>query len=177
MQKKMLKRIILIILLVIFTTPAFAKKGINIFTYPRDVPNVKIFDQHGKSHHLKDFADNFLIVVFWSKTCVPCIREIDEINEFVNKTKGTGIKLITVSPEKEWISAEEQKAFLKKYGGNDIEFYSDKKSSLANSFGIFSSPHTVLISPNSMEIGRIRGAVDWADKDVIEYIYRLKSDY
>ena len=133
----MLKRIILIILLVIFTTPAFAKKGINIFTYPRDVPNVKIFDQHGKSHHLKDFADNFLIVIFWSKTCVPCLREIDDINEFIKKTEGTGIKLIMVSSEKEWNYPEEQKMFLKKYGGDNIDFYLDKKSALANSFGIF----------------------------------------
>ena len=165
------------LLLIFFTTNAFAKKGVNIFTYPRDVPNAKIFNQYGQSFNLKDFAGDFLIVIFWSKTCVPCIREIADINEFIKKTKGTGIKLITVSSEKEWISPEEHKAFLKKYGGKDIEFYSDRKSALANSFGIFTSPHTVLISPDSMEIGRIRGSVDWDDSDVIEYIYKLKSKY
>ena len=173
----MIKKIILIILFVFFISTAFAKSGVNIFSYPRNVPNTKIFNQYGQSIELKDFKGNFLIVIFWSKTCIPCIREIDEINEFVNKTKGTGIKLITVSPEKEWIYPEEQKSFLKRYGGKDIEFYSDRKSALANGFGIFSSPHTVLISPDSMEIGRIRGAVDWADSNVIEYMYKLKSNY
>lgn len=173
----MIKKIILIALFVFFISTAFAKSGVNIFSYPRNVPNTKIFNQYGQSFELKDFKGNFLIVIFWSKTCIPCIREIDEINEFVNKTKGTGIKLITVSPEKEWISPEEQKSFLKRYGGKDIEFYSDRKSALANDFGIFSSPHTVLISPDSMEIGRIRGAVDWADSNVIEYMYKLKSNY
>lgn len=171
----MLKRFLLILLFVFFTTPTFAKSGVNIFAYPRDVPDAKIFNQYGQSFKLKDFSGDFLIVVFWSKTCIPCIREIDDINKFINKTKGTGIKLITVSPEKEWISAEEQKSFLKKYGGHDIEFYSDRKSSLANSFGIFTSPHTVLINADSMEIGRIRGSVDWDDSDIIEYIYKLKA--
>lgn len=172
----MLKKIILTLLLVFFTTSAFAKKSVNIFTYPREVPNTKIFDQYGKSYHLKDFADDFLIIIFWSKTCIPCLREIDDINEFVKKTDGTGVKLIIVSPEKEWNSAEEQKAFLKKYGGDNIDFYLDRKSALANSFGIFTSPHTVLVNASSMEIGRIRGSVDWDDSDVIEYIYRLKTN-
>ena len=171
----MLKKFILIILLVFFSTSAFAKKGVNIFTYPREVPNIKIFDQYGKSYHLKDFADDFLIIVFWSKTCIPCLREIDDINNFIEKTTGTGVKLIMVSPEKEWSYPEEQKMFLKKYGGDNIDFYLDKKSALANSFGIFTSPHTVLINRSSMEIGRIRGAVDWDDQDVIEYIYKLKA--
>lgn len=173
----MLKKFTLLILFVFFTTSAFAKSGINIFSYPRDVPNVKIFNQYGQSFKLTDFAGDFLIAVFWSKTCIPCIREIDDINTFIKKTKGTGVKLITISPEKEWISNEEQKAFLKKYGGNDIEFYSDRKSSLANSFGIFTSPHTVLINTKSQEIGRIRGAVEWGDKEVIEYIYKLKTQH
>lgn len=171
----MLKKIILTILLIFFTSTAFAKKKVNIFTYPREVPNIKIFNQQGKSFSLKDFAGEFLIVIFWSKTCIPCIREIDNINNFIKKTDGAGIKLITVSPEKEWSSPEEQKIFLKKYGGNNIDFYSDKKSSLANNFGIFTSPHTVLINQSSMEIGRIRGSVDWDDDDVIEYIYKLKT--
>lgn len=173
----MLKKIILIILFIFFISTAFAKSGVNIFSYPREVPKAKIFNQYGQSFSLEDFRGDFLVVIFWSKTCVPCIREIDEINKFVKKTKGTGVKLITVSPEKEWISPEEQKSFLKKYGGSDIDFYSDRKSALANSFGIFSSPHTVLITADSMEIGRIRGAVDWGDSDVIEYIYRLKSEH
>ena len=112
----MIKRIILILLLVFFSTSAFAKKGVNLFTYPREVPNTKIFNRYGQSFSLKDFAGDFLIVVFWSKTCVPCIREIADINEFIKKTDGTGVKLITVSPEKEWISPEEQQSFLQKNG-------------------------------------------------------------
>jgi thiol-disulfide isomerase/thioredoxin len=90
----MLKKIILTILIVLSITPVYAKSGVNIFTYPREVPDVKIFDRHGKAVSLKEFKGNFLIVVFWSKTCIPCIREIDDINNFIRKTKGTDIKII-----------------------------------------------------------------------------------
>ena len=98
------------------------------------------------------------------------------INEFIKKTQGTGIKLIMISSEKEWTSPEEQKNFLKKYGGENIDFYTDKKSALSNSFGIFTSPHTVLINAASMEIGRIRGDIDWDSKKTIEQIYKIKAE-
>ena len=173
----MFKKIILSVLFIFFITPVWAKSGVNIFTYPREVPEAKIFNQYGKSFSLKDFNGKFLIIIFWSKTCIPCIREIDDINEFIKKTQGSDLKLIMVSPEKEWLSAEEQSAFLKRYNGQDIEFYTDRKSSLSNSFGIFTSPHTVLINKNSLEIGRIRGSVDWDDDDVIEYMYRLNAEH
>ena len=42
-------------------------------------------------------------------------------------------------------------------------------------FGIFTSPHAVLIDKNSMEIGRISGAVEWDDDDVVEKIYQIKA--
>ena len=173
----MLKKFILTILLAFLINDASAKSGINIFTYPREIPDIKIFDQYGQAQTLKNFNNNFLIAIFWSKSCVPCIKEIDDINEFIKKTSGTGIKMIMISAEKEWISPEEQKSFLKRYGGDIIDFYSDRNSALANHFGIFTSPHAVLIGPDSMEIGRIRGSVDWDDNKVIEYIYKLKTKH
>lgn len=173
----MLKKILLIFLFVFFTGSAFAQKGANIFAYPRKAPVSKIFNRYGQSFSLYDFAGDFLIAVFWSKSCIPCLREMDDLNGFVKKTTGTGIKVILISPTEEWLTAEEQHAFLKKYGGTDLDFYTDKKAKLSTDFGIFTSPHAVLINGDSMEIGRIRGSVDWDDDDVIEYIYKIKSQH
>ena len=171
----MLKKFLLILFLISFASPAFSQKGANIFAYPRKAPTSKIYNRYGKSFSLYDFAGDFLVAVFWSKTCIPCLKEMDDLNEFSKKTADTGIKVIIISPDKEWLSSEEQYATLKKYGGFDLDFYTDKGSKLSNDFGIFTSPHTVLINRDSMEIGRIRGSVDWDDQDVIEYIYKIKA--
>jgi len=81
-----------------------------------------------------------------------------------------------VSPHEDWSFENEQQTILKKYGGLNLETYTDKNSALATDFGIFSSPHTVLVNADSMEIGRIRGALDWDDEDVIEHILRIKAE-
>ena len=171
----MFRKILLIMSLIIISSTAFAHRGANIFAYPRPTPESKIFNQYGQAFSLKDFSGDFLIAVFWSKTCIPCLRELDDLNNFVKKTQNNNIKVILISPHDEWQTGEEQRTFLKKYGGLELDFYTDKKSKLANDFGIFTSPHTVLINSSSLEIGRIRGSVDWDDNDVIEYIYKIKA--
>lgn len=175
MQRKMVKIFGLVVGLLLWSLTA-AAGGINIFAYSRPAPETKIYDAYGKAENLQNFGGDFVIAVFWSKKCIPCIRELDNLNRFANKTKDDGIKVILISAENEWNSEEEQKNFLAKYGAGDLAFFVDKNSDLAKDFGIFTSPHAVLIDDKSMEIGRIRGAVEWDDEDVIEEIYRIKAE-
>lgn len=154
---------------------ARADAGVNIFAYSRPVPQTKLYDAYGRAVNLQDFAGDFLIVVFWSKKCIPCVRELDNLNRFVDRTKNDGIKVILISPAEEWENEEEQKMFLAKYGASDLDFYVDRGSDLAAEFGIFTSPHTVLINDKAMEIGRIRGAMEWDNDEIVEQIYSIKA--
>ena len=149
--------------------------AVNIFEISRDVPTSEIMHQSGKTYRLSDFKGEFVVAVFWSKTCGPCIKELKDLNEFYLAALKEGIRTVLISPDKDWRSTLEQKRFLKKYGAPDIEFYTDKKGQLAADFGIFTSPHTVLIDENAQEIGRIRGTAKWNDKRVLDYIKKLKT--
>ena len=157
------------------TLPGYAAKesAVNIFAASRDVPSRQIIHESGKKYALSDFNGQFVVAVFWSRNCGPCIKELKDLNTFYNKALSQNIRVILVSPASEWHSSVEQRLFLKKYGAADIEFYTDKKGNLAADFGIFTSPHTVLIDENSQEIGRIRGKAKWADKRMLAYIKSL----
>lgn len=173
----MIKKILILGLLLLWSGFAAAKSGLNIFAYPREAPQTPIYTAEGKAIKLGELKGQFLLVMFWSRYCAPCIKELDEINTFVNKTKDTGIEVLLVSKDDEWTIPEEQEELLKKYKATDIKYYTDKNGKLAGDFGIFSSPHTVLINKSGEEIGRISGTVDWEDDDVIEYIYKLKAEH
>lgn len=174
----MIKKFILILAAVLsFSAPAFAKSGLNLFAYPREAPKNQIMRSDGKTFQLTDFPGQFVLAIFWSRHCAPCIRELDNLENFIKETKDNGITVLLISPHNEWTSASEQRRFLAKYKAPTIEFYTDEKGKLAEAFGIFASPHTVLIDTKGMEIGRIRGSVEWDDEDVIEYIYKLKAKH
>lgn len=172
----MLKKVIFALLLIVMiSSEALAKSGLNLFAYPREVPKTEIYDPLGKKIKLTDYKGDFVVLVLWSKHCMPCIRELDNLNKFVNETKNTGIKVLLLSSDKDWKSVDEQQQLLIKYGATDIDFFIDKNTKLIEDFGVFSYPHTILINKNSEEIGRIRGAVEWDDEDVIEKIYKIKA--
>lgn len=165
-------------LLIFFTFFLISSKVLaepNLFAYSRPAPETEIYYQDGKAHKLSEYKGDFIIALFWSKTCVPCVRELKSLNKFYNKTKNSGIKLLLISPQEEWPNNFEQRKFLNKYKANDVDFYVDKKGNLAADFGIFSYPHSVLINQEGEEIGRIRGQIDWDSSKVEKYILKLRD--
>lgn len=152
------------------------EKGVNIYEEPRDIPSRPIYSYTGKKVNLTEFEGNFLIVVFWSRYCGPCLRELDNLWNYQQIVANDGIKVILVSPDTEWNNVEEMKKMLKKYHAGDLEAYTDINGQLASDFGIFTSPNTVLINKDSKEIGRLRGSAEWDDEKVVEYIYKIKAE-
>ena len=130
----------------LFSFNAEAKKGVNIFAYSRLAPETAFYNKYGQRTTISDFKGDFVLLNFWSRHCVPCIKELDDLNNFVLKTKDTGIRVLIISKDDEWVSAREQKDLLEKYRAPDLDFYIDKGGKLACDFGIFAYPHTVLIN-------------------------------
>lgn len=157
----------------------FRPDPVNIYPEPRDLPAREMFhySEDGKAFKLTDFQGQFVVANFWSRHCMPCLKELDNLNNFSNEVADNGIKVVIISPASEWNSREEQERVLKKYGAPDLDFYVDKKGDLSADLGIFTSPNTVLINSNGQEIGRIRGSAEWDDSKVIEYIYKIKAQH
>ncbi|MBO7098186.1 MAG: TlpA family protein disulfide reductase [Alphaproteobacteria bacterium] len=175
-MKNIFKIVFFAVSLMFLTHIVSAKENaVNIFADSRDAPQRKIMHESGKSYSLGDFKGQFVVAVFWSKNCGPCLKEMKDLNVFYKNALPENIRLILISPKSEWHSAVEQRLFLKKYGASDVEFYTDKKGELAADFGIFTTPHTVLINEDGQEIGRIRGTAKWADKRVLAYIKSLQK--
>lgn len=153
------------------------EKAVNIYAIPRDMPQREIVDEWGQKVSLNDFQGNFVLLMIWSRNCVPCVKELDNINGFVNKTQDEDIKVIMLSPSTEWKSSEEQRNFVNKFKAPNLELYTDIDGKLTEDLGIFTSPHTVLINASGKEIGRIRGAAEWDDDKIVEYIKELKEKH
>ena len=152
---------------------------VNIYDEPRDLPERKIFlhEEGGKGFSLDSFDGEFVIAIFWSRYCAPCLQELSKLSTFQQKTKNSNIKVVMISPASEWVSSAEQKRFLMQFQAGDLEYYVDKKGDLSADLGIFTSPNTVFVNSQGKEIGRIRGSVEWDRDEMVEYIYKLKAKH
>lgn len=172
----MKKQIILLLLTCFLSSVALAgSDSLNIFEEPRKMPDREFYEESGKKIKINKFKDDFVVMVFWSRHCMPCIKELDNLNNFMLKTKDDGIKVVAISPFGEWLTLDEERKFLQKFEAPDLEIYLDDNGDMAGDLGIFTYPHTVLINKKGEEIGRIRGAVEWDKPEVIEYIYKIKA--
>ena len=174
----MIRFLILFLVTFPFLGANASEKGVNIYAIPREPTSKVMYAESGKKIKFSDFENDFVLAVFWSRHCFPCIKEMKSLQNFAKKTKNNGVRVILISPKKEWPGGfSEQRRFLKKFGGEEMETYVDYRGEMASAMGIFSSPLVVLISREGKEIGRIRGSAEWDRPEVIEYIYKIKAEH
>ena len=170
-------KIFFLLLFVLVAQSVDAKSKANIYAFSRSLPKKQIISESGFRAALGDFEGDFVIAVFWSRYCVPCIKELKSLSNFVKQTRTNGIRVLMISPKSEWVSGfDEQREFMRLFEAENLEIYVDEKEAVASALGIFSSPISILISREGREIGRVRGSLRWDDQDVIEYIYKVKAE-
>ena len=114
----MLKKIIMVLAVVIAAgrMAAAQAKEPNLFAYPREAPQTSFYRADGTEFRLSDFKGSFVLVVFWSRTCLPCVRELDNLREFMDKTRDTGIKVILISKAGELLDLGVKAGIVEKAG-------------------------------------------------------------
>lgn len=146
-----------------------------MFTQPRYVPNLSFYGDSGKAYKLRDFGDDLLVAVVWSRRCGPCLSDLKPLNEFAKAVVNDGIRVILISPEGEWRSVEEKRMFLKRFGAPNLVSFLDRKSSFMSGMGIMSTPTALLINKDGLEVGQITGAIKWDSPKVIKYMVNLRN--
>ena len=104
----MKKYISAIILAVCFwASPTWAKeKNVNIYDTIREAPTESFYAADGRKMSLADFKGKFVLLMSWSRDCLPCIRELPSLKGFYDATKGTDIELVMISNDNEWSDLE-----------------------------------------------------------------------
>ncbi len=147
----------------------------NLFPKARYIPELSFYDKDGKEYKLKNFKSDLLMVVLWSRTCGPCVKDMGYLNDFSQKVKDKGIRVILISPESEWKNAEEREQFLERIQAAPLDNFFDRKATFMKGMGIFVTPTVILVNKDTEEVGQITGAVKWNTPEVMQYMLKLKA--
>lgn len=144
-----MKKIILPIMLSMFTLTSMFAQETEQKESNRTVPTVQLFDVDGKSINTSDISNNGqpVIINFWATWCSPCKRELNAIHdEYVDWQEETGVKLIAVS-----VDDERTKNRVKPYvdaSGWEYDIWMDPNGDFKRAMGVNNVPHTFLIDGN-----------------------------
>ena len=110
-----------------------------------NLPNINIKSSSGRVINIKEFSsDKIIILNFWATWCVPCINELNNINEvYTDWQKETGLALIAISID-DSRSLSRVIPLSNGYGWN-YQILFDENEDLKRALNIYSIPYTIAL--------------------------------
>lgn len=108
---------------------------------PFPAPAFTSDDLEGKKASLSDYKGKPLIINFWATWCIPCIKEMPDLEKLYKERKDEGLELLM-------INVKESKEVVKKYiekGGFSFRVLLDKNGDVLREYQVFGLPSTFFI--------------------------------
>ena len=157
----MLKKIIISVILCLFAYSLSSQKFI---------PEISLKTLNGES--IKSIQainqDGFTIISFWATWCIPCINELDAINEVITDwNEKEDIKVLAISTD----DSRSKKRVRPLINGKDwiFDVISDTNQEFKRAMGVVGIPHTI-VTYKSEIIHRRIGYTPGEEEDLFEVI-------
>jgi thiol-disulfide isomerase/thioredoxin len=111
-------------------------------------------------------------VNFWKTSCVPCVKEIPQLNKLVKKYVNDSVVFLAISPEEE----SQINNFLKKHEFNFIQIVKGKNFiELTENNFMNGYPTSFILNKNGKLVFKQKWSSDKIDKILSEQIERIKN--
>jgi thiol-disulfide isomerase/thioredoxin len=163
--------------LMVVTAPiAFAQqspKNFIIGDTPRPVAAVRFDDGRGQERSLSDFRGKVVLLNIWATWCVPCRKEMPELDHLEALLGGLKFTVVTVSVDRLGIEAVGK--FFEEVGVQKLPAYVDNSGNALRTLRAFGLPTSLVIDRDGRELGRITGPAEWDSPQTIEFLRNLIS--
>jgi thiol-disulfide isomerase/thioredoxin len=142
---------------------------------PQPAPEMSLTDTDGKTVALADLKGKLVLINLWATWCQPCLKEMPSLAELPN-TLGDGFVLLAVSEDRgggKVVAPFIEKLGIDKLGLGKLKVYLDPESKIGRAFSVRGLPTSIVIGPNGDVRGRIEGAADWDQANMLDPLKKL----
>jgi peroxiredoxin len=163
----MIKR--LLILAVLFSMSAMLQAA-NLKPVEGNVaaPALVLKDLQGKTHDLKDYKGQVVLVQYWATYCGPCRQEMPSMNKMMTKMGDVPFKILAVDMGE---TEAEVKQFVSEVKP-DFTILMDEDGKSIGDWKVFAAPSNFIVDPEGNIRYTLFGGVEWDSDELIE---KLKS--
>ena len=135
--------------------PSCPSFGVQIIEKEK-APPFSLRELNGNKVSLKGLKGKPVILLFWATWCPPCKEELPALAEYA-KEKKDQLSVLAVT------TGEDQKTVRNFVKENKVPLrvFLDEKKQISRTYGVMMIPTTILISKESMIVGKIVGQRDW----------------
>ena len=144
-------------------------KNLIVYSEAKELKNIEFKNNFNEIIKLNDYRGKLVILNFCATWCAPCREEMPHLDTLQSINKLENLKIFPINVGKEKIEKAEKFFLELKIKNLDI-YFDDDTAKLANSFSLRGIPTSVIINKNGEEFARIMGAVDFTDKNFVEWL-------
>ena len=171
---KINKKILLFLLLILFSNNAVASESLKKLSVSIPFPNLAILNSKEKPF-IFDFEKNTTsvgyVINFWATWCVPCKKELPDLSLLNLKLKKHNIEVLTISIDKKNI--KEQLSFLFNNGVSDLNHFFDNDMKIYKALKLRGIPTTILVNKKGLVVSKHEGILKWGEAKVVNNIINL----
>ncbi len=132
-----------------------------------DLSAIALTPLNGAQQKLSNYQGKYVLIHFWASWCAPCIAEFPSLVKLAADKPDITILAVSVDEEsKQAIAFLQKQAAAKQYPKplkqiSNFVLLQDPKKALAQNFGTFQYPETVLLNPQLQPIYKWAGPQVW----------------
>lgn len=150
--------------------PKLLQGRINKVDFKTDALATPFFDQNDREITPQSLVGKGLVINLWATWCVPCVKEMPDLDQLAADLKGTGVEVLAISVDRK--AVDKVPPFYAANGIKNLGVYYDHRSQLSKRMGVRGLPTTILIRANGQPLGQVSGIVQWSHPEVRSYLLR-----
>ena len=148
--------VVVLILVGVLATRDSGDDRINTYLFGEAAPQIKAQTFEGELWDLDDQRGRWVVVNFFSTTCIPCIQEHPHLVNFAeNHKQNDDVRIVTISFSDTEAAVEE---FFRLNGG-DWPVLTSETERVAVDWGVVAVPESYLVSPAGFVAAKVVGGV------------------
>jgi thiol-disulfide isomerase/thioredoxin len=141
---------------------------------PPPVPAIAFTDEAGNALTLEDWRARVVLLNIWATWCAPCRAEMPTLDRLQATVGSEQFEVLALSIDRAGVGAV--RSFFDEIGIAHLRLFIDKTMKTSRDLGILGLPATLLIGPDSRELGRLLGPAEWDAPEMIAFLERVIAD-
>ncbi|MES9828105.1 MAG: TlpA disulfide reductase family protein [Candidatus Thiodiazotropha sp.] len=168
-----MKSSILVALYLIFASTASWSAGLGIRTYsdPKSASDFSLPDLTGRIHEKSNYRNRAYIISFWATWCVPCIKELPDLQRAAEILDEENITVLTVNSGE---TREVIDQFLVQRSVT-LPVLLDQDSSMLRQWRVLALPTSYIVNAKGLIVARVVGGIDWDELSILAHVRALTA--
>jgi peroxiredoxin len=137
----------------------------------RTAPDFELQDRNGRTVHLADYRGRVVVLHFWTRTCGPCVEELQRslpaFDELVRERRDMALVLVTID------SSWQAIAPLVPAGFTSPILFDPSRRVVSGRYGTRMFPETWIIDRQGVIRARFDHELDWGSAVLVNYLASL----